>query len=122
MADKHLATFENLGYEGNDVDLATSLFEYGLAWVLIDGVYTFIYGVNIDPRGNYISFCDSCVYANVDWKKEYDWADFSKVESYVCGNLDGMPLTQIITSLVGFYGYENVFGTPYYTFNIVDDD
>ena len=122
MKSTKLETLENEGYVGVDADLATSLFEYGMIWILRDGEYNFIYGVEVDNDGYFISFDNCHIKENVDYRKEYDWADFEKVESFIGTKLKDIPLVQIIEALVDYYGHECVFGTSYPTFTITEEE
>ena len=122
MKNTTLTTLETEGYEGIDVNLGISLFEYGFIWKLKDGVYTFIYGVSVDNEGNYNSFDFGTFDETLNPKKEFYWANFENVEAETGNNMENLPLYYVINDLVNFYGYECVFGSAYFPFQIVDED
>ena len=103
------------GYSGTDACLAISLFEYGSAWKEDDKQIEFIYGISLDGS-NYNRF-DRCSFdLDLDVRKEFDWADFNEVESFVgltSEKFDELSLSQKIYDLVSYYGFENVFGSTY---------
>ena len=122
MKNTTLTTLETEGYEGIDKNLGISLFEYGFIWKLKNGVYTFIYGVSVDNEGNYNSFDVGTFDVTLNPKKEFDWANFENVEEETGNNMEKLPLHYVIQDLVNFYGYECVFGSAYFPFQIVDED
>tara|TARA_B100001093_G_scaffold57646_1_gene48735 strand:+ start:267 stop:650 length:384 start_codon:yes stop_codon:yes gene_type:complete len=110
-----ITKLEKNGYIGTDVCLAISLFEFGLAWKEGDKI-EFIYGIGTDAC-NYNRF-DRCTFdLDLDIRKEFDWADFDEVESFIGSTsqeFDALPLPQKIYDLVSYYGFENVFGSSYW--------
>jgi len=102
---------ENLGFEGGDADLETSLFEYGLAWHVGEAETTFIHPVS---HGLENHFERTALANDTNVRDEYDWADFESLFSYIGGDNSGHPLPQQISDLVNYYGVENVFGTDYW--------
>lgn len=111
-----ISKLEQLGYIGTDADLATSLFEYGMAWKEDDKQIEFIYGIGFNDE-DYNRF-DRCSFAlDLDVRKEFDWADFEEVESFTgltSKQFDALPLPQKIYDLVSYYGFENIFGSSYW--------
>ena len=111
-----ISKLEQLGYIGIDACLATSLFEYGMAWKEDDKQIEFIYGIGL--KGEDYNRFDRCSFAlDLDVYKEFDWADFEEVESFTegtRGNFDALPLPQKIYDLVSYYGFENIFGSSYW--------
>lgn len=104
--------------EGVDNCIETSLFDYGLAWILSDckTEYIFYYGISGD-NGEYKTFDSSFIAADIDIYKEYDWVNFEKIYSYTSTDkkdFDTYSLTGQISDLLSYYGYENVFGSSYY--------
>lgn len=110
---------EQLGYIGTDADLATSLFEYGLAWKEDGKQIEFIYAIGGDydkVEYNNPAFDSITFDADLDVRKEFDWADFEEVESFTgltSVQFDALPLPQKINDLIGYYGFENVCGSSY---------
>ncbi len=104
---------------GVDVDIETSLKEYGIAWEEREeeNEIRFYYSVkveDVDGQADHTRFDWSDVSKDVDVKKEYDWAEFEKVASLI-GVADFFKedlLTQI-QSLLSYYGYQNLFGESY---------
>jgi len=120
-----ISKLEHLGYIGTDADLATSLFEYGMAWKEDDKQIEFIYGTGLKEE-DYNRF-DRCSFAlDLDVYKEFDWACFEEV--HLCmGSIkedwDALPLPQKIYDLVSYYGFENIFGSSYWEgFQIEEDN
>jgi hypothetical protein len=117
------------GFEGMDASLNVALFEYGLIWKQYKrntknhnkGEYLFYYGVDIDRAGNYNAFDWAAIRADVDPLKEWNWADFDAVCSYTGKDKESflaMPLCDIVSDMLGYYGKENVFGGTYYSFTV----
>lgn len=110
-------------YDGGDASLETSLFEYGLIWKEQGGDYHFIYGVGMDDDGNYNSFDWSDVGKDVRPEEEWSFANFDDVASFVGMTKDDFlkqSIPMIVEVLVSYYGNENVFGSSYHPFKIVD--
>jgi len=98
---------------GNDVDIETSLKEYGLAWTESKTEYHFYYGIRVDDNCSHDRFDWSDVSKDIDIREEYSWADFDAVNSFVGGGFFELSLPQQITDLISYYGSENVFGSSY---------
>lgn len=119
------------GYQGIDVSLSISLFEYGLIWAKeIEGHekdFHFIYGVDTDKTGSYNKFSWGDVPIDCDPRKEWDWVDWSRILSFIgyegeeerYFNLPDM-LPQIVRDLISYYGHVNVFGESTYCFTITE--
>ena len=124
--EKTIADYK--GYTGTDASLETSLFEYGLIWVKgaegHEKDYHFIYGVGVGSDGEYNSFDCSDVPIDCNPTEEWDWVKWDKVAD-MCGvtvkDFLAMPLPMIVYDLVSYYGYENIFGSSYYPFEILAD-
>ena len=117
--------YDYRGYEGQDVSLEISLFEYGLIWKEVKkGVYRFIYGVDLNHDGySYITFdwadlgTDPCIeFSWVDWDDVYKYTGTTP-ESY-----KNLPFPQIVADLIGYYGCDNVFGEPCCPFEITGNN
>ena len=115
-------------YTGPDIDIDTSLFEYGLGWKEIPmetffygdvpkKKYEFIYGIGYDDNANYNKF-DS---ATMDYFEFIElindgWIDLNSVlssigisEAEFMGNFPNS-----VGDLISYYGYEEIFGTSYW--------
>jgi len=112
---------EQQGFQGGDACLAISLFEYGFAWRLLDdGEVLFIYGIR-NNNSDYDRF-DRCSIKPCDPKVEWNWADFPGVAECIgldidewLDDSDKMPrFTDVVSDLISYYGYENVFGSSYW--------
>ena len=103
-----ITKLEQNGYIGTDVCLATSLFEYGIAWKE-DGI-----GI----EGTEYNRFDRCTFdLDLDIRKEFDWVDFDEVASFCGQTLDqflAMDLASQIYNLQVHYGFENVFGSSHW--------
>ena len=112
-------------YDGVDASLDIALYEYGLIWKEINpGEYHFIYGVGHD----------GCEYNSFDWADMTDkdwnellnesWVDIEGVESFSGQTkqdlIDSFPYN--VDTLLAYYGYENIFGSAYYPFEIENDE
>ena len=118
---------EKLGYSGCDACLATSLFEYGMAWKRENNEVLFIYGIayGTGAECDYNRF-DRCVLpGDMDVFHEYSWADIDGVcetTGLTVEEFRTMPLENQIRDLVGYYGFENIFGSSYWEgFKIAED-
>lgn len=101
--------------EGMDIDIETSLKEYGLAWQSWEDETVFYYGIAHDGE-EYTRFDWGTIDNDTDIKNEYDWANFQDVAETMGMTItewDKTPLTQKIWDLLSFYGYENVFGASH---------
>ena len=111
-----ISKLEKHGYAGIDACLATSLFEYGMAWKEENNQIEFIYGISVNDT-EYNKF-DRCTFdTDLNVRKEFDWADFNEVESFTgttSTEFDALPLPQKIYDLVNYYGFENIFGSTYW--------
>ena len=122
-----ISKLEKLGYIGTDADLATSLFDYGLAWKEEGNQIEFIYAIGGDyDKVQYTKFDQITFNTDLDVRKEFDWADFEEVEK--AGGLsseqfDALELPFKINDLIGYYGFENVCGSSYWEgFEIEEDN
>lgn len=111
-----ITKLEQNGYIGTDACLATSLFEYGLAWKENENQIEFIYGIGLE--GTEHNRFDRCTFnLDLDIKEEFDWADFDEVASFTgmtSTEWDNLPLPFKINDLVRYCGFENVFGSSYW--------
>lgn len=106
-------------FEGSDINIHTSLFEYGLIWREIKtgeykGEYLFIYPIEFQENeyGELlpISF-DSSSLSVENIKADFDWCDFSDVESFTGSSLENT--ARSISDLVTYYGTQEIFGASY---------
>jgi len=122
-----ISKLEQHGYSGIDACLATSLFEYGMAWKENDKQIEFIYAIGGDyDKVEYNKFDRITFNTDLDVRKEFDWADFEEVESFTgltSNQFDALPLPHKINDLIGYYGFENVCGSSYWEgFQIEEDN
>lgn len=102
--------------QGIDVCIETSLKEYGFAWMERENDFLFYYGIAIDSKGEYTSFDYCYISKDCNVEKEFDWVnwkDFLHCLSTFSINWLAFSLPRKIYDLIGYYGYENVFGTSY---------
>lgn len=98
---------------GNDVNIETSLKEYGLAWIETEEEYLFYYG--IQHTGEEWYMFDFCSFPkNMDIRKEFDFVEWDKVNAFIGGDIMEYSLPQQISDLVSYYGAENIFGSSYW--------
>jgi hypothetical protein len=105
---------EAQGFVGSDNDLATSLFEYGLAWREIDnGQILFVHN-----HPTMAKRFDRCTFpVDLDVSKEFDWADLAALMEFVgmeFAHWNALPLPHKIADLVSYHDEENVFGSSYW--------
>lgn len=105
--------------EGIDDSVEISLGEYGMAWILSDDKkeYIFYYGVENDEEGNYSLFDWGTINSDTDVHSEYGFIDQGFFD-YIDQSLedwDKSHITQKMFDLKQYYGYENIFGTSYYS-------
>lgn len=116
ITDHSIATLESENYQGNDASLRESLFCYGLIWKQDGEDLRFIYGIKTDSAGDFIRFDWACIKQNTNPEREWNWVKWADVANY-CGSTQHdflkLPLTDIVTTLVQYYGYEEIFGTSY---------
>jgi hypothetical protein len=118
----NLQQLKNEGYQGNDASLKISLFEYGLIWKEDGNDFRFIFGVdtieNEYREYEYNKFDWRYVAKNTDPKKEWNWVNWNEVVKFCGQDILSLPLTDIITDLIAYYGKEAIFGSTYYPFSI----
>lgn len=112
-----ISKLEANGWEGWDVDMTISLYEYGIIWKTIDepdedGEDTFFL-YEIGSRR-----WDRCgMSSSTDLAKEYNWADFNSVadmHGITLNEYNKLPFVERIVMLHKAYGYENIFGGSYW--------
>ena len=112
---------------GQDVDLETSLAEYGLAWQRNEdeNEIRFYYGIELklDPDYNQEYFSgfdwawlklDVDIYSEYDWINSEDWFSLLITNGMTKEYFDSLPLEQKVATLLNYYGPENIFGSSYY--------
>lgn len=121
-----ISKLEQLGYIGTDADLATSLFEYGLAWKEEGNQIEFIYAIGGDyDKVEYNKFDRITFNTDLDVRKEFDWADFEELEKaggLTSDQFDALELPFKINDLIGYYGFENVCGSSYWEGFAIEED
>lgn len=110
---KSISLLKSQGWDGPDADLATSLFEYGMAWREIGDETLFIYQHPSIPN----RFDRCSLDSKLDVQREYDWVRWTEFMSYVDMPLHqwlALPITMKIFDLVGYYGTDEIFGSSYW--------
>jgi hypothetical protein len=108
--------------QGTDIDIDTSLFDYGFAWIESDcgTEFRFYYGINSSDGIGFDRFDWGTCFANIDVYDEFSWIDaedWQSIYSYVGldkQSFDNDSLPWKIYNIMGYYGYENVFGSTYH--------
>lgn len=134
---RNLKEFED--YDGCDADIKTSLYEYGLIWKSINKVkffydpenpnssdeYTFIYGISYDNNSEYNGF-DHATMSVKEFREllKESWLDLPAILSYCGMNEENFinDFPYCISTLISYYGYENIFGGSYGGFEIGKED
>ena len=105
---------EKMEFQGIDIDLETSLLEYGMIWRETDTEYIFLYDFPFD--GNlHLYWCS--FNKDTEFDSEFDWIEFDSFLScfgITKDEFDNMKLPFKIFDTVGYYGVENVFGSEYH--------
>jgi len=109
---------EKQGFEGIDINLSISLFEYGLIWKQFKyntkkrgrrGEYLFLYGTKENDKGYYTDY-DYAYIKPCDIKKEFDWVDFKAVNSFLGQDIMELDFPYQIKALFDYYGRMEIFG------------
>lgn len=114
MRTKNIYQFR--GWEGTDVNVATSLFEYGLLYNprAKKDQCNIIYGVTVDKNGDYTSFA----YSSVNWEElvSCNWIEWDKVYSFSGTTEENYKEFSVhaLSDLVAYYGSAEIFGENYY--------
>lgn len=110
---------EAQGFEGPDASLDISLFEYGIAWRVMEKETIFIYGIKwSDSKQSYTRF-DRCSYSNdtdpyKEWNWIKDWSVFWEPLEITKEEWDKWPFEKKVYEIFTYYGYENIFGPSYW--------
>ena len=112
---KTLKDYDHIKLTGMDVDIETSLKEYGLAWVETDDEYLFYYGIdsaeNECNEVEYTRFDFSTMYKDVNIKEDYCWIEnWDGINSFLGSDIMDMDLKNQIHALLNYYGHDNIFG------------
>lgn len=114
-----IALLEAQGFEGPDASLEISLFEYGIAWRVLEKETLFIYAIKYKDNGDAIRF-DRCTIANdTDPYKEWNW--IKDWDDQVFGytgvskeDFDAFTIAGKVHELFLVFSHENVFGSSYW--------
>lgn len=100
--------------QGPDVDIETSLKEYGFAWIESDNDVLFYYGIAFDDK-EFIKF-DFCTFdKNTDIKEEFDWINnWDEINDYIGMNITDLSFPNQILELYRYYGHQKCFGECYW--------
>lgn len=107
--------------EGIDASIEESLVCYGFAWVLSNDKteYKFYYGTHTDSEGNYDQFDIGFYSAALDVRREFDnlisddWKSILSFTGMEAAEFFNRELPYIISDLLQYYGYPNIFGDCY---------
>ena len=114
-------------WHGLDVDLETSLLEYGLLMRFVPEEtgrqWKAVYGVDVDGSGNYNKFDQGWIsekdiadlMSGNDWMKERDIKSF--LEYTGCSDVEEfleLSMVNKLHDLLHYWGHENIMGTAYY--------
>ena len=112
-----------INYHGIDASNEISLFEYGILFKESKNEITVIFGVGIDNGGYYNRF-DSILLDKSYFDEIIQDSWFNKDSFFsFCGinnesEYFNLWIGHKIDSLLSYYGYENIFGSSYNTFEI----
>ena len=106
---------------GMDVDIETSLKEYGLAWIETDTDILFYFGIEYGPNDDlqeeWIKFDFRSIDKKTNVFEEYAWADFPamlQTAGFTREEYENEPLELQIEDLFRYYGAEEIFGSSYW--------
>lgn len=116
---KTIKQLENEGFTGPDVNLTTSLQEYGIAWKPENdkGEFQFYFGVEIDSDFNYIGFDWGCLtpseYIDESWISLSDVASALGIERCELEQRLKENDPYALQELISYYGAGNFGGDGY---------
>lgn len=118
---KKISDYEKEGFEGLDCNLETSLFEYGLMWKEDKDEIRFVYGIKNSEKG-FELFDHSTISKNINPRTEWNWVDWDAIEKFTNTKLEDYGLlVHLVSDLLAYYGYEEIFGSCYWPLNIEND-
>ena len=109
-------------WEGIDVSLDISLFEYGIIWKREGDKVKFLFTVG-DNEDSRVTIHEAVYDINTNVEKEWDWAVGKGIEDYEAKGfftahdipreefLHLMPFTKQVFYLFNYYGEHEIFGT-----------
>ena len=123
MKKIYLSHLMREGYQGSDMNLFTSLFEYGFIWKINKRKkeIRFIFGSAIGDPGEYIGFNYAIYPIDTNPKEEWSWIDFKEVAESSNTNIWDFfrqDFPWIVYDLFLYYGAENIFGSTYSSFEV----
>lgn len=126
-----MKTYGGYGWTGVDANLTASLLEYGILVCQFperdyQDEYFVIYGIgNYESLGlkkfgtGYIRSTDiSKLIAGQEWASKSDVAGFLSFCGQSRSEFTGSPMAIKLSSLIQYWGYENIMGTDYYPLNV----
>lgn len=108
-----ISLIESQGWQGLDLSLAISLFEYGFAFREVGEELIVIHRASHGENFDRTSFSLS-----LDVRKEYEWVKWDGFYSTMDTTeeeFDASPLWQKLYDLMIYYGVEEIFGTTYWS-------
>lgn len=121
--NKKISDYE--GFEGPDVDLATSLYEYGMIWKHNeqDGDTMVVYGIDFNDD-LWTSF-DHGWYASKELFNDYNWVDWDSFymhEDIMRKDFSLLPHGEQLFYLCNYYGMSEILGECYFGGYKIEED
>lgn len=119
MEKRTLSELQEAGYTGQDCNIETALYEYGLLWLYNPNAreYHFIYKA--------ADVFDTVSYSiDIDPAKEFNWVNWHDMAGFTGISINEIwhqPLFLLVADLLSYYGYLNVFGDCHHPFNTIND-
>lgn len=118
---------EAQGFQGSDVSLEISLFEYDVIWREVpaerrdtpeeDYLFVFRTGPGKFAR---VGMTSGDFEKDFNWMKEADWGSFLSTQGAKLREWMSLPYPRRIHDLYSYWGYMNVFGSSQFEFKIQD--
>lgn len=120
---KSISLLEAQGWEGVDVDLGISLYDYGLVWRTLpeENRTLFLFNVSYSVNDSKSLFARDSFDNDTNFREKFDWINWP-------GFLGTMGLDEEewldqsiglkVYDLLNYVGYANVFGKGHFLFNV----
>ena len=106
-----LPKLERLGFEGTDMSLEISLFEYDMAWKKDGDDWHFIFKIDRDGQYDF-----SPLPVGADWREVCGWATPADRASFLDTlgvdeeEFDSWAFPQQVADMTRYWGWQNIFG------------
>lgn len=122
-----ISLLEAQDWQGVDVDLAISLYEYGLIWRAWpeENSTIFLFNVSYSEDDSKSMFARESFNNDTDFRKEFshvDWPGFVKTLGISEEEWMNQDICWKVYDLLNHLGYRNVFGEGHFLFNVNPDD